>query len=40
LAVPLESEQTYDVILGAVAALDQRRHRVAELFTRNPRRWA
>jgi ABC-2 type transport system ATP-binding protein len=39
LLVPLESEQTYDVILGAVAALDlplhrldQRRHRVAELF--------
>jgi ABC-2 type transport system ATP-binding protein len=40
LLVPLESEQTYDTILGAVAALDlplhrldQRRHRVAELFT-------
>jgi ABC-2 type transport system ATP-binding protein len=39
LLVPLESEQTYDVILGAVAELDlplhrldQRRHRVAELF--------
>jgi ABC-2 type transport system ATP-binding protein len=40
LLVPLESDQTYDTILGAVAALDlplhrldQRRHRVAELFT-------
>jgi ABC-2 type transport system ATP-binding protein len=40
LLVPLESDETYDVILGAVAALDlplhrldQRRHRVAELFT-------
>ena len=40
LLVPLESEETYDLILGAVAALDlplhrldQRRHRVAELFT-------
>jgi ABC-2 type transport system ATP-binding protein len=39
LLVPLESDQTYDTILGAVAALDlplhrldQRRHRVAELF--------
>src|SRR5439155_21837187 len=40
LLVPLESDQTYDLILHAVAALDlplhrldQRRHRVAELFT-------
>jgi ABC-2 type transport system ATP-binding protein len=40
LLVPLESDETYDVILGVVAALDlplhrldQRRHRVAELFT-------
>jgi ABC-2 type transport system ATP-binding protein len=40
LLVPLESDETYDLILGAVAALDlplhrldQRRHRVAELFT-------
>jgi ABC-2 type transport system ATP-binding protein len=40
LLVPLESEETYDTILGVVAALDlplhrldQRRHRVAELFT-------
>ncbi len=40
LLVPLESDDTYDLILGAVAALnlplhrlDQRRHRVAELFT-------
>jgi ABC-2 type transport system ATP-binding protein len=40
LLVPLESDQTYDVIMGAVAdldlplhRLDQRRHRVAELFT-------
>jgi ABC-2 type transport system ATP-binding protein len=40
LLVPLESDQTYDVILNEVAALDlplhrldQRRHRVAELFT-------
>jgi ABC-2 type transport system ATP-binding protein len=39
LLVPLDSEGTYDVIVGAVAALDlplhrldQRRHRVAELF--------
>jgi len=39
LLVPLESDQTYDTIIGAVAALDlplhrldQRRHRVAELF--------
>jgi ABC-2 type transport system ATP-binding protein len=39
LLVPLEDDQTYDTILGAVAALDlplhrldQRRHRVAELF--------
>jgi ABC-2 type transport system ATP-binding protein len=43
LLVPLESEQTYDTILGAVAALDlplhrldQRRHRVAELFANQP----
>jgi ABC-2 type transport system ATP-binding protein len=43
LLVPLESDHTYDVILGAVAALDlplhrldQRRHRVAELFTTAP----
>jgi ABC-2 type transport system ATP-binding protein len=40
LLVPLESDETYDLILNAVAALDlplhrldQRRHRVAELFT-------
>ena len=40
LLVPLESDDTYDLIMGAVAALnlplhrlDQRRHRVAELFT-------
>jgi len=40
LLVPLESDETYDLILGAVAALDlplhrldRRRHRVAELFT-------
>jgi ABC-2 type transport system ATP-binding protein len=39
LVVPLASDQTYDTIIGAVAALDlplhrldQRRHRVAELF--------
>jgi ABC-2 type transport system ATP-binding protein len=39
LLVPLESDQTYDTIIGAVAELDlplhrldQRRHRVAELF--------
>jgi ABC-2 type transport system ATP-binding protein len=39
LYVPLTDEETYDVILGAVAeldlplhSLDQRRHRVAELF--------
>ncbi|HKT04514.1 MAG TPA: ABC transporter ATP-binding protein [Rugosimonospora sp.] len=39
LVVPLESDDTYDLIMGAVAALDlplhrldQRRHRVAELF--------
>ena len=43
LLVPLESDQTYDTILGAVAALDlplhrldQRRHRVAELFANQP----
>ncbi|HEY2669289.1 MAG TPA: ABC transporter ATP-binding protein [Rugosimonospora sp.] len=43
LLVPLESEQTYDTILGTVAALDlplhrldQRRHRVAELFSTQP----
>ena len=41
--VPLSNEETYDVILGAVAALDlplhsldQRRHRVAELFSDAP----
>jgi ABC-2 type transport system ATP-binding protein len=40
LLVPLESDETYDVILSVVARLDlplhrlaQRRHRVAELFT-------
>jgi ABC-2 type transport system ATP-binding protein len=40
LLVPLESDETYDVILRVVAdldlplhRLDQRRHRVAELFT-------
>ena len=40
LLVPLESDETYDVIISVVAALDlplhrldQRRHRVAELFT-------
>jgi ABC-2 type transport system ATP-binding protein len=45
LLVPLESEQTYDIILGTVAALDlplhrldQRRHRVAELFSAQPQR--
>jgi ABC-2 type transport system ATP-binding protein len=43
VSVPLRDEQTYDVILGAVAdldlplhSLDQRRHRVAELFTTSP----
>jgi ABC-2 type transport system ATP-binding protein len=43
LLVPLESEDTYDVILGAVAdldlplhRLDQRRHRIAELFQSAP----
>ncbi len=43
LLVPLESDQTYDVILGTVAELDlplhrldQRRHRVAELFSAQP----
>ncbi len=43
LLVPLESDHTYDVIMGAVAALDlplhrldQRRHRVAELFATAP----
>ena len=43
LLVPLESDRTYDTILGAVAALDlplhrldQRRHRVAELFANQP----
>ena len=43
LLVPLESDQTYDTIIGAVAALelplhrlDQRRHRVAELFANQP----
>jgi ABC-2 type transport system ATP-binding protein len=45
LLVPLESDQTYDTILGTVAALDlplhrldQRRHRVAELFSAQPQR--
>ena len=40
LHVPLSNEETYDVILGAVAeldlplhSLDQRRHRVSELFS-------
>ncbi|MEN3307495.1 MAG: type transport system ATP-binding protein [Micromonosporaceae bacterium] len=44
LVVPLESDDTYDLIMGAVAALDlplhrldQRRHRVAELFAAAPR---
>jgi ABC-2 type transport system ATP-binding protein len=44
LVVPLASDETYDLILGAVAALDlplhrleQRRHRVAELFATDPR---
>jgi ABC-2 type transport system ATP-binding protein len=43
LLVPLESEETYNVILGAVAdldlplhRLDQRRHRIAELFQSAP----
>jgi ABC-2 type transport system ATP-binding protein len=43
LLVPLESADTYDVILGAVAdldlplhRLDQRRHRIAELFQSAP----
>ena len=43
LQVPLTDEKTYDVILGAVAeldlplhSLDQRRHRVAELFAAQP----
>jgi ABC-2 type transport system ATP-binding protein len=43
LLVPLEGEDTYDVILGAVAdldlplhRLDQRRHRIAELFQSAP----
>jgi ABC-2 type transport system ATP-binding protein len=41
LLVPLAAAETYDQILGAVAeldlplhSLDQRRHRVAELFSR------
>jgi len=41
LLVPLSTQETYDVIMGAVAeldlplhSLDQRRHRVAELFAR------
>jgi ABC-2 type transport system ATP-binding protein len=45
LLVPLESPDTYDVILGAVAdldlplhRLDQRRHRIAELFQSEPGR--
>jgi ABC-2 type transport system ATP-binding protein len=40
LLVPLQTEQTYDLIIGLVAdldlplhRLDQRRHRVAELFS-------
>jgi ABC-2 type transport system ATP-binding protein len=43
LQVPLSSQETYDVILGAVAeldlplhSLDQRRHRVSELFSTSP----
>ncbi|GAA5187978.1 ABC transporter ATP-binding protein [Rugosimonospora acidiphila] len=43
LLVPLESDQTYDVIIGTVASLDlplhrleQRRHRVSELFSARP----
>jgi ABC-2 type transport system ATP-binding protein len=43
LQVPLSTEATYDQILGAVAeldlplhSLDQRRHRVAELFANGP----
>ncbi|MBO0867368.1 MAG: ABC transporter ATP-binding protein [Micromonosporaceae bacterium] len=43
LLVPLESDETYDRIIGAVAELDlplhrleQRRHRVAELFANAP----
>jgi ABC-2 type transport system ATP-binding protein len=41
LLVPLSTDETYDVILGAVAdldlplhRLDRRRHRLAELFSR------
>ena len=40
LVIPLGGDATYDVVLGAIAdldlplhRLDQRRHRVAELFT-------
>jgi ABC-2 type transport system ATP-binding protein len=43
LLVPLQTEQTYDLIIGTVAdldlplhRLDQRRHRVAELFSDAP----
>jgi ABC-2 type transport system ATP-binding protein len=43
LLVPLESDDTFDVIMGAVAALDlplhrldQRRHAIAELFADRP----
>ncbi len=43
LLVPLESDDTFDVIMGAVAALDlplhrldQRRHGIAELFADRP----
>ena len=45
LLVPLDDDATYDLILGAVAELDlplhrldQRRHRVAELFADRDRR--
>jgi ABC-2 type transport system ATP-binding protein len=41
LLVPLSTDETYDVILGAVAdldlplhRLDRRRHRLAELFAK------
>jgi ABC-2 type transport system ATP-binding protein len=43
LLVPLESDDTFDLIMGAVAALDlplhrldQRRHGIAELFADRP----
>jgi ABC-2 type transport system ATP-binding protein len=43
LQVPLQTEETYDQIIGVVAeldlplhSLDQRRHRVAELFANGP----